>query len=173
MTRLLLFCCLIGCLFACKDQPKVNDTKKVIVDIQEQDSIFTNISLLVGHNLDSTKYKDSLAFLILPVQASCPACRDKTIDSIIGHKDHLRENHFIIISSNSGTKNVRSYFKERGSDIPVIANKLILDTTNKAFQFGLYDDRPTMYYTYNGKAYKKVASIPETVKKDLHHFFSR
>lgn len=173
MIRFFLFFCITSCFFSCKEKPKVNDTKKLIADVKEQDSIFNNISLIVGNNLDSAKYNDSLAFLILPVQASCPACRVKTIDSIISHKDDLRENHYIIISSNSGTKNVRSYFKERGSDLPVIVNKLILDTTNKAFQFGLYDDRPTMYYTYNRKAYKKVASIPETVKKDLHHFFSR
>src|SRR6187399_2452352 len=101
MTRTFLFFCLINYFFSCKEQPKVNDTKKVIFDIQEQDSIFTNISLVVGDNLDPAKYNDSLAFLILPVQASCPACRVKTIDSIISHKDDLRKNHYIIISSNS------------------------------------------------------------------------
>jgi hypothetical protein len=116
--------------------------------------------------------KDSLAFLVLPVQASCPACRNKTIDSIVKHQDNLEKNHFIIISANGGRKTISGYFQENDKKLPDMVGKLILDSTNIARKLNLYDKKPTIYYTYNRKAYKKVAAIPSTVRDDLQEFFS-
>jgi hypothetical protein len=53
-----------------------------------------------------------------------------------------------------------------------MVGKLILDSTNIARKLNLYDKKPTIYYTYNRKAYKKVAAIPSTVRDDLQEFFS-
>ncbi len=155
---------------SCKERYKINSSV-LISDSTQQDSLFQSLLVLTG-GLINEKPQDSLAFLILPVQASCPACRKKTIDSILKYKDDLPEKHFIIISASGGTKIVRSYFLEENSDLPQIPGKLFLDTTNKAYAFSLYDEKPTIYYSFNKRVFKKVASVPTTVKHDLNEFFS-
>ena len=155
---------------SCKERYKV-DSAVLISRSSLQDSLFRSLQTLTDTSLGE-KSDDSLAFLILPVQASCPACRKKTIDSIIKYKETLPDNHFIIISASGGKKLIRSYFVEENSDLPQIPGKIFLDTVNKAYSFSLYDEKPTMYYSFNKKVYKKVASVPATVKRDLHEFFS-
>ena len=56
--------------------------------------------------------------------------------------------------------------------MPAIENRLFLDSVNLALKLDLYFDKPTIYYTAQQKAYKKVSAIPATVKADLRAFFS-
>lgn len=163
---------LIMTLFACGRQKKSIEAVEMISDDTQQAAIFRSLVQLTNNVIPEQSWKDSLAFLILPVQASCPSCRNKTIDSIVKHQASLVDRHFIVISADGGKKAIGSFFRERDAELPAIENRLFLDSTNQAFQYGLYDNKPTIYYTSNGKAYKKVASLPETVKGDLHQFFS-
>jgi hypothetical protein len=164
--------CFLGILlFGCGQKNK-HDSIELITDAGKQDVIFKNLVDLTGNAISDNKFKDSLAFLILPVQASCPSCRKKTIDSIVKHQSDLLEKHYIIISSIGGRKTVNGFFREVDKELPVMDRELFLDSTNKAFKLELYDKKPTIYYTYNQKAYKKVAAIPSTVRQDLQEFFS-
>jgi hypothetical protein len=137
-----------------------------------QDSLFNSLVTVTNNGVPANKLKDSLSFLILPIYASCPACRKKTIDSIIKHQDDLMNGRLIIISVKGGRKTISGFFREEGSEIPEINNRLFLDSTNQAFQYDLYDKNPVIYYCYNQKVYKKIIAIPATVKEDLREFFS-
>lgn len=137
-----------------------------------QQSTFQNLIAITNNNLQSAELNDSLAFLVLPVQASCPSCRKKTIDSIMKYEAQLARNHYIIISATGGRKTIRGYFQEQQYEIPEIPGKLFLDSNNLANKYSLYKDKPTMYYTYNQKAFKKVSAVPATVRDDLREFFS-
>jgi hypothetical protein len=145
---------------------------ELISEVNQQKYVFQNLMTVTNNTVSDNIQKDSLAFLVLPVQASCPACRNKTIDSIVKHQDNLEKNHFIIISANGGRKTISGYFQENDKKLPDMVGKLILDSTNIARKLNLYDKKPTIYYTYNRKAYKKVAAIPSTVRDDLQEFFS-
>ena len=145
---------------------------QLIVDSKQQDETFKELMSITNNSISAAMRKDSLAFLILPVQASCPACRNKTIDSITKYENHLAEGHFIIISANGGYKTISGYFQENDKVLPRIEDKLFLDSINLAHKYKLYDKKPTIYYTYNQKAYKMVAAIPSTVRIDLQEFFS-
>lgn len=149
-----------------------SESAQLITNEAAQQSIFNSLVKLTQNIIPEDKLNDSIAFLILPVQASCPACRKKTIDSIVKHKDDLPDNHFIVISARAGRKTISSFFKEQKKQLPLIEGRLFLDSTNQAFSYELYEDKPTMYYAFNRKAYKKVSSIPATVKEDLNQFFS-
>lgn len=157
---------------ACGSSDKKASSIELIASTSEQDSIFKNLIAITNHTMQDGHLTDSLAFLVLPVQASCPSCRMKTIDSIMKHETKLSDNHYIIISANRGRKTIGGYFREQKYELPVIPGKLFLDSTNMAHKYNLYKDKPTIYYTYNRKAYKKVAAIPITVKDDLREFFS-
>lgn len=158
-------------LFSCGKGAKKPNSVVFIKDTYRQDSIFMNLVKLTNIT-DARTINDSLAFLILPIQASCPSCRKKTIDSIVNHQNDLPDNHFVIISCTGGRKIISSYFKELGKELPVMPGRIFLDSTNEAFKHDLYDQKPTMYYTYNRKAYKMVGAVPSTVKDDLREFFS-
>lgn len=161
---------LFFCSHACSNKKESNVQWSMLPD--KQDSLFLNLIAVTDARIPEFSHIDSLAFLILPLQASCPSCRKKTIDRIIKYGEHLPTNHFIILSVNGGNKMINSYFQEAGAEMPVIANKLFLDSTNNAYKFALVKDNPTMYYTYDKKVYKKVVSIPATIRKDLNQFFS-
>lgn len=163
---------LIALLTACNAKKENPHSATLVTDATAQDTIFNNLLKVSNNSIPESKLNDSLAFLILPVQASCPSCREKTIDSIVGNQHKLDEHHFIVISANAGRKAISSYFRERDYELPVIADKLFLDSINQAYQYELYTDKPTMYYTHNKKVYKVVAAIPNTVRKDLGEFFS-
>ena len=145
---------------------------EMIRETNQQQAVFKDLMTITNNSIPDNVQNDSLAFLVLPVQASCPACRNKTIDSIAKHQGDLEKNHFIVISANGGRKTISGYFQENDKKLPDIEGKLILDSTNVASKLNLYDKKPTMYYTYNRKAYKKVAAIPATVRDDLREFFS-
>jgi hypothetical protein len=162
----------VSIFFACTSVSDKTNSVELIKGTGKQDSIFNNLLTLTNNILPEEAQNDSLAFLILPVQASCPSCRKKTIDSIVKYKEKLAARHFIVISAEGGRKTINSYFIEEDRQLPVIENKLFLDSLNKAFKFELYSDKPTIYYTARQKAYKKVAAIPATVKQDLQEFFS-
>jgi hypothetical protein len=156
---------------ACNGSGKKPVSAEPIVPDKQQ-PVFASLIAVTDNTISESIQKDSLAFLILPIQASCPACRIKTIDSIVKYRDNLADRHFIIISGNAGRKSINGFFREQGGELPVIENQLFLDSTRQALKLDLYEDKPTVYYTYNKKAYKKVSSVPATVREDLHEFFS-
>lgn len=164
----------LTCTFSCgsKEEDTSNLSIVPITDIVAQDSIFRNLLKLTPGAIPDASQNDSLAFLILPLKASCPACRNKTIDSIVKHRNNLLENHYIILSASAGRKVINSFFLERDKEMPVLESKLFLDTTNQAGKYALYENNPTLYYTRNKKATRKVSAIPATVKDDLREFFS-
>jgi hypothetical protein len=145
---------------------------ELIKEPARQDAAFRNLLAVTQDSIPESLRSDSLSFLILPVQASCPACRKKTIDSIMKYQATLSANHYIIVSANGGRKTIRGYFQEQGYELPRIRNQLFLDSTNLAYRTELYKDKPTIYYSYQRKAYKKVAAMPATVRNDLRDFFS-
>lgn len=160
----------VSFIFGCNT--KKENSVELVTDTKAQESIFKNLIDLTYGALPEPILQDSLAFLVLPVQASCPACRKKTIDSIVKHSKNLADRHFIIISANGGRKTINGFFMEIDKKLPVIENRLFLDTVNMALKYNLYDQKPTIYYTFNKKVYKKVGAIPATVKDDLQEFFS-
>lgn len=155
------------------DKPgKKHNSSEIIPEPAIQKAVFKNLVSLTNKTIPANLLTDSLAFLVLPVKLSCPACRRKTIESIVKHQNDLPERHFIIISGSEGRKNMNAYFKEIDKEMPVIENKLFLDTTNQAYKMKLVSENPVIYYTSKQNAYKKVSAIPATVKDDLHEFFS-
>jgi hypothetical protein len=150
---------------------KPNSTE-VIQDINKQTSLFKHLMSLTNNAVLAEFRKDSLSFLILPVQASCPSCRKKTIDSIIVYGSNLPSHHFIIISANAGYKTINAYFRDENSEIPHVKNRLFIDSLNKANTYELYDKKPTFYYTADEKVYKRVSAVPSTIREDLREFFS-
>lgn len=142
-----------------------------IVRQGERDSIFTHLMSLTEHSIDPETRKDSLSFLILPLQASCPSCRDKTIDSIIKYSNRLKSGQFIILSAKSGRKTIKAFFTDKNYTIPEIKGHLFIDSIDMAGQYGLYENNPSIYYMVYGQPYKKVLSLPATIKKDLRRFF--
>ena len=163
-------------LWACNNSKDKSGHKfnsiALIADPATQHAVFNNLVSLTNKSIPEGFLNDSLAFLVLPVKLSCPACRKKTIDSIVKHQNNLPERHFIIISGSEGRKNMNSYFQEVDKEMPVIENQLFLDTTNQAYQKELVSENPVIYYTAGQKAYKKVSAIPATVRDDLREFFS-
>lgn len=170
--KITITCLIALVLAACANTTDHPDSTVKITRSGQQDSLFQNLMATSGNTIPPTARNDSLAFLVLPVQASCPSCRDKTIDSIMKHQASLRANHFIILSASGGRKTINSYFRERNVEIPDLGARLILDSTNQANQYDLYKDNPAIYYSVNSKVYKKVLAIPVTVKQDLQEFFS-
>ena len=145
---------------------------ELITASSQQNLLFENLITVTQHTIPDNKLNDSLSFLILPVQASCPSCRKKTIDSIIKYEHQLADNHYIIISAEGGRKTIRGYFQEQNYELPVLEKQFFLDSNNLAYKYKLYEDKPTIYYTLNKKAVKKVSAIPATVREDLREFFS-
>lgn len=165
----LFFCFFI---IACDSLTDKSKNIELITESSKQDSIFQALLSITQNSIQTSDLSDSLAFLILPIQASCPSCRKKTIDSIVKHQENLITNHYIIISSYGGRKSTRGYFREQGYELPDIPGIFFLDSNNLAGKLQLYQEKPTIYYAHNRKTYKKVAAIPSTVKDDLQEFFS-
>ena len=166
----------IGCVWACNNNPdkstKRPNSSTPITEATAQASIFNELVSLTDRIIPEHQRNDSLAFLVLPVKLSCPACRKKTIDSIVKHQYDLPERHYIIISGSEGRRNMNSYFREVDKEMPIMEDQLFLDTTNQAYKRKLVSENPVIYYTANQKAYKKVSAIPATVRDDLREFFS-
>ncbi|WP_207514022.1 hypothetical protein [Longitalea luteola] len=167
-----IFLLMVSFVIGCGKKRGEPESVELITDTVKQSSMFKDLLNITNEITPREMRKDSLAFLILPVQASCPSCRKKTIDSLMSHQNKLADRHFVIISANGGRKTINSYFKEQDYELPVIKDKIILDSMNLTYKHDLCDDKPTIYYTYDQKVFKKVASIPATVRNDLHDFFS-
>ena len=163
---------LVILLSACGNSHVERKSPMLLVDTAAQSAIFDKLMNLTDQTIPGDVRNDSLAFLILPVQASCPSCRKRAIDSIVGNQDNLQHRLFILISANGGKKLISSFFKEYDQELPLLAGRLFLDTTNQAFKYDLYDAQPTMYYTSDQKVYRKVVSKPSDIKEDLRFFFS-
>ena len=159
-------------LWACNYSDHKPNSVAIIADPAKQNSVFNSLIDLTNKSIPANQLNDSLSFLVLPVKLSCPACRKKTIDSIVKHQHDLAQRHFIIISGSEGRKNMNSYFQEVDKELPVIENQLFLDSTHEAYKKELVTENPVIYYTAGKKAYKKVSSVPATVKDDLREFFS-
>lgn len=170
--RIILSVLIFICLMACKEGMKKPSSTIMITDPAQQQVTFKNLVNLTGHQLSTDELKDSVAFLILPVKLSCPACRKKTIDSIVKHQNSLLNRHYIIISASEGRKNISSYFLEQDHEMPEMPNQLFLDTTHQAHKIDLVKENPVLYYAFEEKVYKMVSAIPATVKEDLREFFS-
>lgn len=82
----------------------------------------------------------------------------------------MDDHHIVIISANGGKRTILGYFSEQNYALPE-SRSLQLDSTNEAFNYKLYTDKPTMYYSFRKKVYKRVEAIPHTVRKDLANFF--
>ena len=162
---------LLSFSFACGDRNPENSSVEVITGDSLQKKIFEHLLAVTENKIPATHLDDSLSFLLLPVHAICPYCRKKVIDSIAKYKEEIPPNQYIVISADGGKKLIGSYFKEQGQELPS-TNRIFLDSTNLAFRYDLFDEKPTIYYTSNQRAIIKVASIPATVKQDLHTFFS-
>ena len=162
----------VSVILSCAKPDISKRSVEIITSGDRQDSIFQTLLKVIDSSSIAAHLNDSLAFLILPVQASCPSCRKKTIDSILKHKEDLADRHYIIISAGAGRDAINNFFKEQNGELPEIVNRLFLDTINSTYRLKLYDDKPTIYYVYDRKAYKKVAAVPITVRDDLREFFS-
>jgi hypothetical protein len=170
--KLVLCLMILICMGSCKEFKAKPNSVQPITDPTIQATVFSQLISLTNGTISGETANDSLAFLVLPLQASCPACRKKTIDSILKHQHNLRERHFILISASGGRKTMNSYFEEENNSLPEMENKLFLDSANLAYKYDLYKDNPVVYYTFNKKVYKKVATVPATVRDDLREFFS-
>src|SRR5688500_12893047 len=105
-------------LSACGKIKTKSDSVEAITDTAKQSLIFANIMNVTDNAVNQMIRSDSLSFLVLPIEASCPSCRKKTIDSIVKNKDHLANNSFVIISANSGRKTINSFFEEQNYKLP-------------------------------------------------------
>lgn len=157
---------------ACKDDSMKKSDIKLISDSKLQDSTFKVLLSFASIDTANPKLNDSLEFMILPLEISCPSCRNKTIDSILKHKDDLGENNYLIVSAKGGRKKMNAFFRDRGGVLPVIPDKVFLDSTHLALDYELVHDNPVIFYTAHRKVYKKVTFLPPTVKDNLHDYFS-
>lgn len=168
MKSLIAFFTIFLLLTNCTSEKRNLISEQTITDIGIQDSLFRSLSAITSPTLPN----DSIAFLVLPLEASCPSCREKTIDSIIRYKDNLGSNRFIILSVNGGRKIINSYFLDQDDELPNIPGQLFLDSTSQSSDHDLFEANPVFYYVYNKRVYKKVSAEPSTIKKDLQEFFS-
>lgn len=168
MRHLTIFACLL--LMACHSKVNVAPKDSIIQQPEIQRSLYQKLAQTAPVDLPAT---DSASFLILPLEASCPSCRDKTLDSIIKFSKQVPSNHFILLSLKDGGKRyVKQYFKNAGHpEVPEIPGVLFLDSTGKAGELELYDVNPVIYYIANGHTYRKVDAWPNTIEEDLREFF--
>lgn len=163
-------------IFSCSEnttsERKSQISGEMITDDKLQDSLFKQLMILTNNSIPNEFIQDSLSFLILPLHASCPSCRNKTIDSIIRYQRRLSKDQFLIISCNAGIKVMKRYFSDHERNMPVLTNQMYLDSLNQASKFDLFNANPSFYYTANSKVYKRVLAFPSTIKQDLHDFFS-
>jgi hypothetical protein len=144
-----------------------SESHGIINDSVAQDSLFKVINQLTGHRLGIHARGDSLEFLFLPVTASCPACRKKTIDSIVKYQRKLDSRHYVIITG-GGLRTIGGYFSQQEHELPY-APGIYYDTTGLSRI--LTSTNPNVYFATGSKVYRKVSCTPATIKSDLAHFF--
>ena len=138
-------------------------------DIIDSLSFQRLISLTDSSNRDIT-LSDSLAFLIIPLDAVCPHCRDRAIKALIENRNRIPKEHYIIISAASH-KGIKAFFAERNQENPEMKGKVFLDGESEAFKSNLIFMHPTVYYTHNKQIVKKIISYPTNIDKVLEDFF--
>lgn len=164
-----LILCLL-CFHQCKQKQSYTSIEAIHDEVL-QAKLFSDITTVLPKTIiKNSAEEDSLALLLLPIESICHSCRNKIIDSIVANQDHMDKNHVLIISANGGRKTMEAFFKARGHQIPRITN-IFLDSLNQAFKVGLYSNKPVIFYCVKEKVYRKVSSIPRTVKEDLNNFF--
>ncbi|KAA2239732.1 hypothetical protein F0L74_26430 [Chitinophaga agrisoli] len=157
---------------SCKQESKKSGSfNKIIAENSLQDTLFRRLTNLTsdGNDIESMK-EDSLFFLILPVEAACPSCRKKTIDSIVKYKDQIDDQHFIIITG-SGRRIIESFFNEQGCELPIGAHNIFIDSTHQAFINDLSFTRPEIYYAHRRRVFEKISCVPTNIKGELAKFF--
>lgn len=168
-----IFLLIISCTIAScgNDKPSPYISTEIITSVAVQEQLFQDLQEVFLKDISGINPGDSLSFLILPLQASCPSCRKKTIDSIMAHPQ-LQKNHFINIAISGGRKTANSFFRQQNYEMPELTSTFQFDSTNLTYQKGLYKDQPMIYYAANQKVYKKIAARPSSVREDLREFFT-
>lgn len=150
--------------------PPSRENETVIDNPALQDSLYGAIQNMLtfynAHNIST----DSAKILLLPLEAACPACRKKTIDSIVKYKHHLSSYQRIVLCGKS-TKSIKSYFQEQKYELPTGIANIIIDSTNYAHFHDLVITSPRIYIIKNNKVIKRISSIPKTIRSDLASFF--
>src|SRR5687768_4161950 len=112
-------------LVACNSKAPLAPRDTIIQRPEQQASLYRQLAQIVPTELPPG---DSLSFLVLPLDAACPSCRDKTLDSIYKFRKRIPPNHYIILSFRGGKKHLKQYFKNAGhSKIPEIPGVLFID----------------------------------------------
>lgn len=142
----------------------------LISDPVVQDSLFKRLKRLTKDAIPACELQDSLAFLILPMEASCPACRRKAIDSIVKYKDRLDEKHYVVIIGN-GSRSIQGYFSQQNKSMP-LARGILYDTLELSAEMAISSTNPNIYYSHGQKVYLKVSCLPATIKEDLKVFYA-
>jgi hypothetical protein len=155
----------------CGDSRKNKSTEWIDTE-KMQTQLYISLMAVTKDSIEKELRQDSLAFLILPLEVSCPSCRKKTIDSILKYRNNLASKHFIILTASQGKEFINQFFRERKGTVPKMGDQIFLDSINHTRVLKLANNKPTIYYSHQGKVFKKVSSIPETVKDDLNEFFS-
>jgi hypothetical protein len=160
---------------SCNHKKSIKHQKRVSLELVtrpgEQDSIYLGLMQVTNSSLtNEINSQDTFAFFILPLQSVCPACRRTAIKGIAAYDNRLPIRHYIIISANGGRKTINGFFRSENRKLPTNGN-VFLDSTNLAGKLNLYNGKPTIYYVFNKKPYKRVAAVPHTIKKDLKEFF--
>ncbi len=169
MKNSLILLLLLWLAEACNTSASGPSRDTTITSTARQQELAVELSGIVA---DSLLSKDTLAVMILPFAASCPSCRDKTIDSIMAFRGNIPENHYIVFSIDGGRKSIRGYFRSAGHQgIPDIPGVLIYDSTDVAGSRKLYRENPAFFYLSKGKVVRKIDALPHTVREDLREFF--
>ncbi|KAA2240175.1 hypothetical protein F0L74_28830 [Chitinophaga agrisoli] len=135
-----------------------------------QTNLFNKLVDLTGHSIPENRLSDSLSFMIIPIDASCNYCRDKSVDSLNTALDEMNNHHFAIITGN-GMKAIKAYFSGDKRNMPVKDGQVFVDFENKAYLNDLVFLHPTFYYSFNKRVYVKVKTVPITIHDDLRRFF--
>lgn len=154
---------------SCKDpEGKINI---VPLPAAQQSPVYSTLSSLFGPTLADTAKSDTLSILVLPIDITCPTCRKKILLSLMKNKEHIKPNHFIIISGNGGKKYIDGYFQEHQLRLPTGLKQLALDTAGLMKNNALYEGEPVIYYGIGQKILSKSKVSPGNVKKQLELFF--
>jgi hypothetical protein len=131
---------------------------------------FQKLISLTDSTTKNDMLSDSLSFLIIPLDAVCPHCRDKAIKALFENKNKLAKEHYVIITAAS-YKGINGFFAEKNLKTPEIKGKVFLDGESEAFKGNLIFMHPTVYYTHNKQVFEKIISYPTNIDKTLDDFF--
>ncbi len=170
---------ILAFLSACNEQSSKTEYADVDVSSEQvpepgQNDIdsqaFEKLINLTDSIAKTEQLSDSLSFLIIPLDAVCPHCRDKALKALMKHRDKITKEHYVIISASS-YKGINSFFAEKNMGTPEVKDKVFLDGDSEAFKSNLIFMHPTVYYTHNKKIIKKIVSYPTNIDKVLEEFF--